>query len=89
MLSRRILLALAMAGSFAMNGTALAAGQDQDRRGAVGHRRRSFLGDPEKKTLEMYVADINAKGGMPARRSSSSSMTTAAIPTRRAPSPPA
>ena len=22
----------------------------------------SFLGDPEKKTLEMYVADINAKG---------------------------
>ena len=24
----------------------------------------SFLGDPEKKTLEMYVADINAKGGL-------------------------
>lgn len=24
----------------------------------------SFLGDPEKKTLEMYVADINAKGGV-------------------------
>jgi len=24
----------------------------------------SFLGDPEKKTLEMYVADINAKGGI-------------------------
>jgi branched-chain amino acid transport system substrate-binding protein len=23
----------------------------------------SFLGDPEKKTLEMYVADLNAKGG--------------------------
>jgi branched-chain amino acid transport system substrate-binding protein len=24
----------------------------------------SFLGDPEKKTLEMYVADLNAKGGV-------------------------
>jgi len=24
----------------------------------------SFLGDPEKKTLEMYVADINVKGGI-------------------------
>jgi branched-chain amino acid transport system substrate-binding protein len=24
----------------------------------------SFLGDPEKKTLEMYVEDINAKGGV-------------------------
>src|SRR5262245_14563211 len=24
----------------------------------------SFLGDPEKKTLEMYVADMNAKGGI-------------------------
>src|SRR5437016_4124706 len=24
----------------------------------------SFLGDPEKKTLEMYIADINAKGGI-------------------------
>src|SRR5436190_11757443 len=24
----------------------------------------SFLGDPEKKTLEMYVQDINAKGGV-------------------------
>jgi branched-chain amino acid transport system substrate-binding protein len=24
----------------------------------------TFLGDPEKKTLEMYVADINAKGGI-------------------------
>ena len=24
----------------------------------------SFLGDPEKKTLEMYVAEINAKGGV-------------------------
>ncbi len=24
----------------------------------------SFLGDPEKKTLEIYIADINAKGGV-------------------------
>src|SRR5215813_9773550 len=24
----------------------------------------SFLGDPEKKTVELYVADINAKGGV-------------------------
>src|ERR1700741_4605751 len=24
----------------------------------------SFLGDPEKKTLEMYVQEINAKGGI-------------------------
>src|SRR5215211_2736503 len=24
----------------------------------------SFLGDPEKKTLEMYIADLNAKGGI-------------------------
>ena len=24
----------------------------------------SFLGDPEKKTLEMYVNEINAKGGV-------------------------
>src|SRR3989442_1810567 len=24
----------------------------------------SFLGDPEKKTLEIYIADINGKGGV-------------------------
>jgi len=28
----------------------------------------SFLGDPEKKTLEIYVADINAKGGINGRK---------------------
>lgn len=28
----------------------------------------SFLGDPEKKTLEMYVAEINAKGGIGGRQ---------------------
>ncbi len=49
----------------------------------------SFLGDPEKKTLEMYVADINAKGGINGRKveviiydDASESRTT------RAPSPP-
>ena len=34
--------------------------------------RRSFLGDPEKKTLEMYVDDINAKGGVNGQKLSSS-----------------
>jgi branched-chain amino acid transport system substrate-binding protein len=28
----------------------------------------SFLGDPEKKTLEIYVADINAKGGIAGKK---------------------
>jgi branched-chain amino acid transport system substrate-binding protein len=28
----------------------------------------SFLGDPEKRTLEIYVADINAKGGINGRK---------------------
>ena len=28
----------------------------------------SFLGDPEKRTLEMYVADINAAGGINGQR---------------------
>ncbi|HWV51100.1 ABC transporter substrate-binding protein [Pseudorhodoplanes sp.] len=28
----------------------------------------SFLGDPEKRTLEMFVADINAKGGINGRK---------------------
>lgn len=28
----------------------------------------SFLGDPEKKTLEMYVAEINANGGVGGRQ---------------------
>ena len=28
----------------------------------------SFLGDPEKKTLEMYIADINAKGGIAGKK---------------------
>ena len=28
----------------------------------------SFLGDPEKKTLKMYVDDINAKGGIAGKK---------------------
>lgn len=28
----------------------------------------SFLGDPEKKTLEIYAADINAKGGIAGKK---------------------
>ena len=28
----------------------------------------SFLGDPEKKTLELYVDEINAKGGVNGQR---------------------
>ncbi|MDH3231609.1 MAG: ABC transporter substrate-binding protein, partial [Alphaproteobacteria bacterium] len=28
----------------------------------------SFLGDPEKKTLEMYVARVNANGGVAGRQ---------------------
>ncbi len=47
----------------------------------------SFLGDPEKKTLEMYVDAINAKGGVNGQKLVSSSTTTAAMPTMRAPSP--
>ena len=64
MLSRRILLALAMAGSFAMNGTALA--QDKIKIGAVlaVTGPASFLGDPEAKTLKMLADEINAKGGL-------------------------
>jgi Gram-positive signal peptide, YSIRK family len=31
----------------------------------------SFLGDPEKRTLELYVERINATGGVLGRRSSS------------------
>ncbi len=68
MLSRRILLAvapaLAMAGSFAMNGAALA--QDKIKIGAVlaVTGPASFLGDPEAKTLKMLADEINAKGGV-------------------------
>jgi branched-chain amino acid transport system substrate-binding protein len=64
MLSRRILLAVAVAGSFAMNGAALA--QDKIKIGAVLSVTgpASFLGDPEAKTLKMLADEINAKGGV-------------------------
>ncbi len=49
----------------------------------------SFLGDPEKRTLEIYVDEINAKGGVNGQKlRARSSMTTPAMPTVRAPSPP-
>jgi hypothetical protein len=48
----------------------------------------SFLGDPEKKTLDIYIDDINAKGGSMAKSCSSSSMTTAVMPMQRAHLPP-
>jgi branched-chain amino acid transport system substrate-binding protein len=64
MLARRILLALAMASSLAMNGAALA--QDKIKIGAVlaVTGPASFLGDPEAKTLKMLADEINAKGGL-------------------------
>jgi branched-chain amino acid transport system substrate-binding protein len=64
MLSRRILLALALAGPFATGGAALA--QDKIRIGAVLALTgpASFLGDPEAKTLKMLAEQINAKGGV-------------------------
>jgi branched-chain amino acid transport system substrate-binding protein len=64
MLSRRILLAFALAGSFSMHGEALA--QDKIKIGAVLSITgpASFLGDPEAKTLKMLADEINAKGGV-------------------------
>ena len=49
----------------------------------------SFLGDPEKKTLEMYVDQINAAGGVNGQKIKLTSMTAAAIRTSRRPLPPA
>jgi branched-chain amino acid transport system substrate-binding protein len=48
----------------------------------------AFLGDPEAKTLEMLVEEINAAGGVNGEKLSWFSMTTAATRTRRAPLPP-
>jgi branched-chain amino acid transport system substrate-binding protein len=64
MLSRRILLALAVTGSFAVNGAAVA--QDKIKIGAVLSVTgpASFLGDPEAKTLKMLADELNAKGGV-------------------------
>ena len=63
MLSRRILLGFAMAGSFAMNGPVLA--QDKIKIGAVlaVTGPASFLGDPEAKTLKMLAEECRKQGG--------------------------
>ena len=50
-------------------GTLLATGQETSAQVKIGAvlsvtGPASFLGDPEKKTLEMYVAEINEKGGI-------------------------
>ena len=64
MLSRHILLAVAVAGAFATSDAALA--QDKIKIGAVLSVTgpASFLGDPEAKTLKMLADEINAKGGV-------------------------
>jgi len=62
------MLAYAKTGAFIALLRAIGAGEAraQVRLGAVLSVTgpASFLGDPEKKTLEMYVDDINAKGGV-------------------------
>jgi branched-chain amino acid transport system substrate-binding protein len=62
------MLAYAKTGAFVALLLAIGAGEAraQVRLGAVLSVTgpASFLGDPEKKTLEMYVDDINAKGGV-------------------------
>ena len=57
---------LATAGAMALSVSLAQAQQAPIKIGAVlsATGGASFLGDPEKKTLEMYVADINAKGGI-------------------------
>jgi branched-chain amino acid transport system substrate-binding protein len=49
-----------------LSGAGIGAGSAEIKIGAVLSVTgpASFLGDPEKKTLEMYVADLNAKGGV-------------------------
>ena len=66
MLSRRILLSVALAGSFAMSVATPALAQDKIKIGAVLSITgpASFLGDPEAKTLKMLADEINAKGGV-------------------------
>src|SRR6202008_4232045 len=62
------MLAYAKTGAFVALLLAIGAGEAraQVRLGAVLSVTgpASFLGDPEKKTLEMYVQEINAKGGI-------------------------
>ena len=45
----------------------------------------AFLGDPEAKTIEMLVDQVNEAGASTVRRSSFSFMTTVETPTRPAP----
>jgi branched-chain amino acid transport system substrate-binding protein len=49
----------------------------------------AFLGDPELKTLQLYVEDLNKKGGVLGRQLQLSITTTAATPTRPTASPSA
>jgi hypothetical protein len=49
----------------------------------------SFLGDPEKRTLEIYVDEINAKGGVNGQKLQLVVTMTPAAPRTRVPSPPA
>ena len=50
----------------------------------------AFLGDPEKKTLEMYVENINAAGGVNGQQAAARRLRRRRRRrTRRAPSPPA
>jgi branched-chain amino acid transport system substrate-binding protein len=49
----------------------------------------AFLGDPEKRTLEIYVERINAAGGVLGRPLELVLYDDGGDPTRRAPSPPA
>jgi branched-chain amino acid transport system substrate-binding protein len=61
---------LATAAAMALSASIAQAQQPPIKIGAVlsATGGASFLGDPEKKTLEMYVADINAKGGINGRK---------------------
>ena len=49
----------------------------------------SFLGDPEKRTLEIYVDEINAKGGVNGQKLQLVVYDDGAAANARAPSPPA
>ena len=49
----------------------------------------AFLGDPEQKTLELYVEKLNAAGGVLGRKLQLVSYDSRAMRRRRAPSPSA
>jgi branched-chain amino acid transport system substrate-binding protein len=67
-MTMKLSVKLLAAGAALLASTALA--QAQIKIGAVLSVTgpASFLGDPEKKTLEMYAADINAKGGIAGKK---------------------